>query len=85
MRFLLILIVIFLAVLSLRALLAKPANTTNTEKPRHKPGGNESMVPCAHCDLHIPKSEAVSSQGRFFCSTEHQLAWQHKQDGGTGA
>ena len=79
MRFLLILIVIIFFVLSLRALLAKPANKP---KPRSRPGGNESMVPCALCDLHIPKSEAVSSGGRFFCSTDHQAEWYNRQNGG---
>lgn len=34
----------------------------------------EDMVCCAHCGVHLPKSECVSSQDKYFCSVEH-----HKQ------
>lgn len=32
----------------------------------------ESMVPCAHCGLNLPRSEALEESGRFFCSEEHR-------------
>jgi uncharacterized protein len=36
-------------------------------------GGAESMVPCAHCGVHIPVSEAVvGPSGAAFCSDEHR-------------
>jgi uncharacterized protein len=32
----------------------------------------ETMVQCAHCGIHFPASEAVTSlSGAVFCSTEH--------------
>nr|WP_221893403.1 PP0621 family protein [Pusillimonas minor] len=31
----------------------------------------ESMVRCAHCGIHMPRSEAVLSGGDTWCSTEH--------------
>jgi len=31
----------------------------------------ESMVRCARCGIHLPRSEAVMIQGRTWCSTEH--------------
>jgi len=31
----------------------------------------ESMVRCTHCGIHLPRSEAVLSQGRIWCSQEH--------------
>jgi uncharacterized protein len=31
----------------------------------------EAMVQCEHCGIHMPRSEAVLSQGRIWCSTEH--------------
>jgi len=34
----------------------------------------ESMVPCAHCGVNVPRSEALESAGRFFCSEEHRRA-----------
>ncbi len=29
------------------------------------------MVPCAHCGMHVPQSEAVQSDGRSYCSSAH--------------
>ncbi len=35
----------------------------------------EDMVRCRICGVHLPKSEAVTSRGEFYCSKEHlQLA-----------
>jgi len=31
----------------------------------------ESMVRCEHCGIHLPRSEAVLSKGRIWCSKEH--------------
>lgn len=31
----------------------------------------EEMVQCQHCKLHLPKSEARTVDGRFYCSQEH--------------
>jgi len=31
----------------------------------------EDMVRCAHCGVHLPRSESHASSGRFFCSEEH--------------
>ena len=32
----------------------------------------ESMVPCAQCGVNLPRSEALETQGRFYCSEEHR-------------
>ncbi|MFZ5555334.1 MAG: PP0621 family protein [Pseudomonadota bacterium] len=32
----------------------------------------ENMVRCAHCGLHVPRSESVEQDGRFFCSEDHR-------------
>ena len=34
--------------------------------------GSEDMVRCAHCGVHLPRSESVATQGRFFCTREHE-------------
>jgi uncharacterized protein len=34
----------------------------------------EPMVPCAHCGVNVPRSEALEVSGRFFCSEEHRRA-----------
>ena len=31
----------------------------------------EDMVRCAHCGVHLPRSESYASNGEFFCSEEH--------------
>ncbi|GAB2884512.1 hypothetical protein LSG25_19090 [Paralcaligenes sp. KSB-10] len=31
----------------------------------------ESMVRCAHCGIHMPRSEAVLINGQTWCSQEH--------------
>jgi uncharacterized protein len=35
------------------------------------PGG-ERMVDCSQCGIHLPLSEAVSGDGRYFCCDEHR-------------
>jgi len=34
----------------------------------------DDMVACEICGVHIPKSEAISSQAQFYCSEAHFLA-----------
>ena len=36
--------------------------------------GGENMVQCARCGVHLPRSESVTTQGRFYCSQDHQRA-----------
>jgi uncharacterized protein len=36
----------------------------------------EDMVRCAHCGMHLPRSESIESGGRHFCSAEHRRAHQ---------
>lgn len=44
------------------------------------PGGrgsalrDERIVPCAHCGVHFPASEAVERGGRLYCCPEHRDA-----------
>ena len=40
---------------------------------RKDPGTDgERMVDCGQCGVHLPLSEAIQSQGRYFCSEEHR-------------
>jgi uncharacterized protein len=38
------------------------------------PAGAENMVQCARCGVHLPRSESITTQGRFYCSQDHQQA-----------
>ncbi len=31
----------------------------------------EDMVRCVHCGVHLPRSESLTSGGKFFCSEDH--------------
>ncbi len=41
-------------------------------KPRATRADGERMVDCTQCGIHLPISEAIESQGRYFCSEEHR-------------
>jgi uncharacterized protein len=32
----------------------------------------EDMVRCTRCGVHLPRSESILSQGKFYCSEEHR-------------
>lgn len=36
------------------------------------PKAGEDMVRCSHCDMHLPKSESIESDGKYFCSEAHR-------------
>jgi len=32
----------------------------------------EKMVACARCGVHLPESDALAANGRFYCSEDHR-------------
>lgn len=36
------------------------------------PEKGEDMVRCAHCGVHLPRSESIAAKGDFFCNDEHR-------------
>ena len=46
--------------------------------PEPAPSAAEEIVACAHCGVHLPKSEAVSGAAEWFCGPAHRLA--HEKD-----
>ncbi|WP_119352541.1 PP0621 family protein [Azohydromonas sediminis] len=36
--------------------------------------GPEDMLTCAHCGVHLPRSEALVAGGRAYCSAAHRDA-----------
>lgn len=40
-------------------------------RPPRARGGTEPMVRCAHCGIHLPRSEALMSNHHTWCSLEH--------------
>ena len=35
------------------------------------PAAAQTMVRCAHCGIHLPRSEALLQNGRTWCSADH--------------
>jgi uncharacterized protein len=65
-RLIFIVIVVVALVWLLKRALAGP------RKPPAQAGAAQGeLVSCAHCDVNLPKSEARSAGGRFYCSEEH--------------
>ncbi len=48
----------------------RPADTVAGKTPPPQQPG-EPMVRCAHCGIHLPRSEALLSQGQTWCGAEH--------------
>ncbi|MBI5331712.1 MAG: hypothetical protein HZB71_14010 [Betaproteobacteria bacterium] len=42
----------------------------DASKPADKPV--ENMVRCAQCGVNLPRSEAILSQGKFYCCEAHR-------------
>ena len=40
--------------------------------PDPRIAGEEDMVRCAQCGIHLPRGESITAGGRFFCSAEHR-------------
>lgn len=47
------------------------APTPPAAAPR-PPLSPQDMVACAHCGLHLPRSEALAEVGQMYCCREHQ-------------
>jgi uncharacterized protein len=49
----------------------KPPRNGPSGRPR---GGAEEMVTCAHCGVHLPRSEALAVRSLHYCSAAHRDA-----------
>jgi uncharacterized protein len=38
-----------------------------------------AIVPCAYCGVHLPKAEAIESDGRTYCSPAHVSLARHDE------
>lgn len=53
-----------------RILKSYGSSVRQDQTPRAEHG--EDMVRCAHCGVHLPRSEAIVSRGEFYCTNEHR-------------
>jgi uncharacterized protein len=62
---------IFLALAVLALVWLVRGALRDSRPPADSSAGDGELVRCARCGLHLPKSDARSLGGRFFCSDEH--------------
>lgn len=43
--------------------------------------GTQDMVSCAYCGIHLPKSEGLHVDGKYYCCTAHSQGQADKQAG----
>lgn len=53
---------------------AEAAGQAGGAQPRKRALRDERIVPCAHCGVHFPVSEAVTDGESSFCCTAHRDA-----------
>lgn len=83
MKYLLVLIVIIIAVgvwrSQRRAEARERRQAASPRNPSNAPlAAPQDMVECAHCGLHLPRSEAIEAAGRSYCSAEHRTLAQRR-------
>lgn len=73
MRFLLLAIIAFIALLLINHALgnARKAMQQKDDAQRVRNTKAIGIVQCAHCGIHIPENEAVHYQDKAWCSLEH--------------
>lgn len=73
-KFLLWVVIILAVLLVSRILAQQKARARHLAERRQAEVGQraaETMVRCAHCHIHLPRSEAFFSQGQTWCSADH--------------
>ena len=74
LKFVVLVIVVLLVLFVLKSYLrgAQPKQQSRAPDPANGEMAN-TMVRCAQCGVHVPRSESVLSRSKFFCSDEHRL------------
>ena len=65
-------ILFWLVVVSVIILIMKAVGRKRVPPPEEHPKEVEDMVRCRVCGVNLPRSEAILSHGRFYCSQEHR-------------
>ena len=68
MKYLLVFLVVAVAWHMWRSQRTRDVPPPSPKKNLPKP---EPMVHCDHCGVHLPQSDAISYQGRHYCSQAH--------------
>ena len=74
MKYLLLILIVLAGLWIARAgrrRVAPPTRPTAATPPQQEP-----MLACAHCGLHLPRSEALPGRGGVFCGEAHRAAYE---------
>jgi uncharacterized protein len=66
MRLIVLIVLVVLAVWLIRRALRGPGSEKTTPQVKET-----DLVRCAHCGVHLPRSEARQAEGLLYCSEEH--------------
>ena len=67
-KLLVLVLVVLVAYAFVKALAAK-GRASGAARRQH---AGERMVPCSHCGINLPESEALAAGERYFCCDEHR-------------
>ncbi|MCG7601904.1 hypothetical protein MHM84_19345 [Halomonas sp. McH1-25] len=76
---LVIFVVLFWAGLKLYRMYREWKLSQDEETHRQQQLDNGRMVRCSFCRVHLPEDEALSQEGRWFCSREHRDRFLERQ------
>jgi hypothetical protein len=68
-RLLVLLVLVYFVFLIIKILLSS-SRTTRLKRNRNPLDKAEELVLCLQCQSYVPKAEAVSSHGNYFCREE---------------
>ena len=71
MKFIVLIALVVLAVWLFRRALHGPATKTDINRKNANQADGGELVRCAHCGVHLPRSEARQAAGALYCSEEH--------------
>jgi len=69
LRWLVLAVAVFAAIWLLRR---SRARREDGRASAERQGPQAALVRCAHCDVHLPRGEALEHAGHFYCSEEHR-------------
>ena len=75
----LVIIIVVLAVLWFASRSRSRVREDKASAPQRETAAIEDMVTCAHCQVHLPKSEALPGRGGYFCDEAHRAAHERKE------
>ncbi len=74
LRIVVLLFAVWLLSLIVRSALRRMRAAGERERAARARAQVTQMVPCARCGVHVPLTQAVTRDGRHYCSSEHARA-----------